>query len=162
LLVAANPTSDEQRATAMAASMRWVRRKAKSTSSAPPAARRQRAALEATAVWKVTWLSRAVSTSCASAIGAVASSSGSPANTTRPSGTAQTSPVNRSRPNASTVARSKPRVSASQASSPSSKPKPSRKARQSSSPAPTRNPRSGGSWRTNRLKVAGPLIRLRR
>jgi hypothetical protein len=63
----------------MAASTPWVRRKAKSTRSAPPAAMRQRAALDATAVWKVTWFSRTVSTSWASAIGAVISNSGSPA-----------------------------------------------------------------------------------
>src|SRR6266542_4389527 len=55
LLVATNPTIAEARATAMAASTPWVRRKAKSTRSAPAAAMRQRAALDATAVWKVTW-----------------------------------------------------------------------------------------------------------
>jgi hypothetical protein len=58
-----NPTIAVARAAAMAASTPWVRRKAKSTRSAPSAASRQRAALEATAVWKVTSFSRAVSTS---------------------------------------------------------------------------------------------------
>jgi len=95
LLVAANPAIADARATASAASIPWVRRKEKSTSCAPRAASTQRAALAATAVWNVTWLSSTVSASCASATGPVTSSSGSPANTTRPSGTARTSPVNR-------------------------------------------------------------------
>lgn len=148
LLVAAKPTIAEQRATAMAASRPWQRRMAKSISWAPAAASRQRAALEATAVWKLTRFSRVVSTSWASAMGAVTSSSGSPASTSRPSGTAHTSPVNRSRPNAARADWSKPAASPSQASSSPSKPKPSRKLRQSSRPAATRNPRSEGSSRT--------------
>src|SRR5450759_4531024 len=60
------------------------------------AAGRHRTALVAITVANVTRLSRTVSTSCASGRGAVTSSSGSLASTTRPSGTAQTSPVNRS------------------------------------------------------------------
>ncbi len=98
LLVAVNPTIAEQRATASAASSPWVRRSAKSTTSRPAAARTHRAALEAIVVWNVIWLSRYGSTSCATAIGAVISSSGSFAYTTRPSGTAQTSPVEPERP----------------------------------------------------------------
>jgi hypothetical protein len=93
----------EERATARLASMPWVRRNAKSASCAPPAASTQRAALVATAVWNVTWLSSTVSASCASATGAVTSSRGSPAKTTCPSGTARTSPVNRSPANARRV-----------------------------------------------------------
>lgn len=91
--------------------MPWVRRNAKSTSWASPAASRQRAALLAIVVWNVTMLSTPVSTSCASAIGAVTSSSGSSANTTRPSGTAHTSPVKRSADSAARVGWSKPPTS---------------------------------------------------
>nr|WP_201776763.1 hypothetical protein [Allosalinactinospora lopnorensis] len=64
----------------------------------------------ATLVWKVMWFSSAVSTSCASGRGALTSSSGSPANTTRPSGTAQASPVKRRSANPATVASSSPRT----------------------------------------------------
>jgi hypothetical protein len=75
----------EARAIASPASMPWVRRKEKSTSWAPRAASTQRAALLAIPVWNVTWFSSTVSASCASAMGAVTSISGSPANTAVPS-----------------------------------------------------------------------------
>ena len=58
LLVAANPTIAEQRATANAASSPCVRRSAKSTTSRPSAASTHRAALDAIVVWNVIWLSR--------------------------------------------------------------------------------------------------------
>ncbi len=63
LLVAANPTIAVVRATAMAASIPCVRRKAKSTRSRSRAAILHRAALEAIVVWNVIWFSRNVSTS---------------------------------------------------------------------------------------------------
>ncbi len=58
LLVAANPTIAEQRATARAASSPCVLRSAKSTTSRPSAASTHRAALDAIVVWNVIWLSR--------------------------------------------------------------------------------------------------------
>jgi hypothetical protein len=108
LLVAANPTIAVVRATAIAASAPCVRRNAKSTICRSRAASRQRAAFEAIVVWKVTTLSRYVSTSCAVAIGAVISISGSSAKTIRPSGTAHTSPVNRTSRNRSTTSGGNP------------------------------------------------------
>ena len=95
LLVASNPTIAEPRATSIPASIPWVRRNEKSTSPRPPAATTHRAAFDAIVVWNVTVFRRNVSTSWASAIGAVTSRSGSLPNTIRPSGTAHTSPVNR-------------------------------------------------------------------
>jgi hypothetical protein len=83
--VAVKPAMAEARAIASPASMPWVRRKEKSTSWAPRAASTQRAALLAIPVWNVTWFSSTVSASCASAMGAVTSISGSPANTAVPS-----------------------------------------------------------------------------
>src|ERR1019366_1537922 len=76
LLVAEKPAIAEARATARPASIPWARRKAKSTSRAAPAASTHLAAFVATLVWNVMWLSSTVSASCASAIGAVTSSSG--------------------------------------------------------------------------------------
>ena len=105
LLVAANPTIDVTRATVTAASRPCVRRSEKSTTSRPSAAMTQRAAFDAIVVWNVIWFSRYGSTSCATAIGAVSSRIGSFACTMRPSGTAQTSPWNRSPANASTTSR---------------------------------------------------------
>ena len=93
--VATKPVRAEVLATAMAASTPWVRRNEKSTRSRPAAASTHRAALEASVVSSVMRLRRKVSASCASAMGAVTSRSGSPASTMRPSGTAHTSPVNR-------------------------------------------------------------------
>jgi len=142
LLVAVKPAMADARATASPASMPWVRRKEKSTSWAPPAASAHRAALLA--------------------MGAVTSTSGSPANTAVPSGTAQTSPVNRNRRNASKSGSVNPWDSASQAMSAAVNANCSRNARQSSRPAAIRNPRSAGSRRTNRLNVAGPVIPRRR
>ena len=56
---------------------------------------RCRAALVAIAVWKLSWLSSRVSSSCPSIRGAVTRRSGSFSNTTVPSGIASTSPENR-------------------------------------------------------------------
>jgi hypothetical protein len=70
---------------------------------------------------RASWFGSTVSTSCASAIGAVTPNSGSPANTIRPSGTAHTSPVKRSRRNASRAGSLTPRVSPSLARSSASK-----------------------------------------
>ncbi len=109
LLVPANPAMAAARAAAIDASIPCVRRSEKSTNEARPrAASEHRVAFVASTVWKVIWLSRIDSTSCASGSGAVTSSSGSFGSTTRPSGIAQTSPVNRSAANASTAAASNP------------------------------------------------------
>src|SRR5206468_4793740 len=87
-------------------------------------------AFVASVVCNVIWLSRYVSTSWASAMGAVTSSRGSFANSSRPSGTPQTSPVKRREENASSVASSKPIV-ARYSRAAGSKLKPSSHARQS-------------------------------
>ena len=59
--------------------------------------------LVASAVWKVTWFSRWVSTSWASAIGPVTSMRGSFGRTPGPWGMASTSPVKRRQAKASTT-----------------------------------------------------------
>ena len=72
-------------------SMPWARRRPKSITASPRAARQTRAALVAIRVWKLTMLSSAVSTSCAWRIGPRTRTSGSWGKTTVPSGTASTS-----------------------------------------------------------------------
>jgi hypothetical protein len=94
--VPAAPAMTAERATFIAASTPWSRRGEKSTKrSGRPQASRIRAALVAIAVWKLIWLSSSVSSSCPSIRRAVTRTSGSPANTTVPSGTASMSPPKR-------------------------------------------------------------------
>ena len=93
--VPAAPQIQAARAAAMAASTPWSRRAEKSTNDRSPQARATRAALDASIVWLAMRLSSHVSTTWASTSGAVTRTIGSPANTTSPSGTAQTSPVKR-------------------------------------------------------------------
>ena len=95
--VAWKPARHAARAASIAASAPWARRPPNSITARPPAASTTRAALLAIMVWNRTVDSSAVSTSWASASGAVTRTSGSPAKTGTPSSTAQTSPVNRSR-----------------------------------------------------------------
>jgi hypothetical protein len=145
--VAANPTIALARAAARAASTPCVRRNEKSTIVRPSAAITYRAAFDAIVVWSVTWFSRTVSTSCATAIGAVTSMIGSFACTILPSGIAHTSPPNR-RSRRSSIARSSNPIRRRCSSSSGSNENPSRNDRQSSRPAATRNPRSFGMSRT--------------
>ena len=93
--VPAAPQIHAARAAAIAASTPWTRRAEKSTNARSRQASATRAALDASIVWLATRLSSQVSTTWASTSGAVTRTSGSPANTTSPSGTAHTSPVNR-------------------------------------------------------------------
>ena len=109
----------------------------------------------ATATGKVIWVSSTVSSSWASANGASISSSGSLAKMMRPSGTARTRPLNRTPRNQSRKAGSNGAAAASRAMSSSPNRHDRRNRTTSCSPAATRNPRLGGRFRTNRLKVAG-------
>ena len=76
----------------MPASGPWARRRPNSITVPPSAACTTRLALVAISVWWLMMFSSAVSTSCASKMGAVTRISGSPGNTMVPSGTAYTSP----------------------------------------------------------------------
>jgi hypothetical protein len=101
LEVPAQPAIAAQRATFIAASIPWSRRGEKSITrspwpgSPPPAASTTRAALVATIVWKLTWFSSRVSSSCASIRGPTTCTSGSLAKQRVPSGIAITSPLKR-------------------------------------------------------------------
>ena len=95
--VAPNPARHAARAASIAASAPCARRPPNSMTARPSAASTTRAALLAIMVWKRTVDRSAVSTSWASASGAVTRISGSPANTGIPSSIAQTSPVKRTR-----------------------------------------------------------------
>ena len=74
----------------------WARLAAKSTTVRPDAAWTTRAALVARMVWRLIRLIRIVSSSCASMMGAVTSSTGSLEKKTEPSGIARALPVNSS------------------------------------------------------------------
>ena len=95
------PAMAAERAAFIAASTPWSRRGEKSISrpsgsgSPDPIESTIRAALVATAVWKLSWFRSSVSSSWPSMRGAVTRTSGSPANTTVPSGIASTSPEKR-------------------------------------------------------------------
>ena len=72
-----------------------ARRVPNSITGRPAAASTTRAAFDAIIVWKLIVASSAVSTICASAIGAVTRRSGSPGKQSVPSGIARTSPEKR-------------------------------------------------------------------
>ncbi len=89
------PAIHAARAAASAASTPWSRRAEKSTKPRDPQASATRAAFDASRVWLPMRLSSHVSTIWASISGPVTRTSGSPAWTISPSGTAHTSPRNR-------------------------------------------------------------------
>ena len=86
---------DAARAASSPACGPCARREPKSKTARPPPPIMARAAFEATSVCTVSVVIKNVSTSWAWASGAVTRSSGSPANTAVPSGTAHTSPAKR-------------------------------------------------------------------
>ena len=136
--VPANPAIHAERAASSPASAPWARRKPKSTTWRPAAACTIRAALVATAVWNAVWFRSRLSAIWQTIRGPSTRISGSPANTTVPSGTASTSPVKVACRSASQVRAEQVPVRSRWASASSEKRRPVRYSTARSSPAASR------------------------